>query len=256
MIISDEHRLAFIHIPKCAGVSVKQPLRTIDSTHGNFSRIGDHPVLGRIHYAHILLRDLADHFPEEWTKLRDYRSFAVVRDPTERFTSAMFQRLREFKGLNQSDITPQRFEAEADEVMRHLENTPERLGLEYVHFNRQTDFLFLDGKRIVETLFPIENMAAITAYIARETGVAVQEERKNRSTEIRLGSLKPVARLLRRPYAALVPYAARNKLRQKMVNAGLYTDAKRRPLVRAGSSIEGFIRSYYAEDLKIHAACR
>lgn len=254
MIISDDHRLVFIHIPKCAGVSVKAPLRAIDSTGGAFSRIGDHAALGRIHFAHIVLRDMATHFPAEWEKLRTYRSFAVVRAPEERFVSAMFQRLREFKGLAQSAITPALIEEEAEEVIRALETMPARLGLELVHFNRQADYLFLDGAQIVQRIFPIEHMPAIVAHIAQETGVQVTEEKKNRSTEFRFGAVKPLIRALRAPYAALVPYAARNRLRSKMTNAGLYTDAKKPVMLRPGSRVEGFIRAYYEEDRKIHAA--
>lgn len=254
MIISDDHRLVFIHIPKCAGVSVKAPLRAIDSTGGAFSRIGDHDALGRIHYAHIVLRDMAAHFPAEWDKLRAYRSFAVVRRPEERFVSAMFQRLREFKGLAQSAITPALIEEEATEVIRALEAAPDRLGLELVHFNRQADYLFLDGAQIVERIFPIEHMPAIVAHIAQETGVQVAEEKKNRSTEFRFGAVKPLIRALRKPYAALVPYAARNRLRSNMTNAGLYTDAKRPMMLRPGGRVEGFVKTYYAEDSRIHAA--
>lgn len=254
MIISDDHRLVFVHIPKCAGVSVKAPLRAIDSTDGAFSRIGDHPALGRIHYAHLVLRDMAAHFPAEWEKLKDYNSFAVVRDPADRFVSAMFQRLREFKGLAQSAITPALIEEEASEVIRTLERTPERLDLQYVHFNRQTDYLFYDGEQMVQHIFPIEHMPAIIAFIAQSTGITVAEEKKNRSTEFRFATIKPLIRLIRAPYAALVPYAVRNRLRSKMTQAGLYADAKKPAMLRPGGRVEGFVRAYYAEDTKTHAA--
>jgi hypothetical protein len=253
MILSDEHRLAFVHIPKCAGVSVKQPLRAIDSTNGYFSRIADHPVLGRTHYAHIPLNDLAEFFPDEWAKVRSYRSFAVVRDPTERFVSSMFQRLREFKGMNQSDITPDRLEQQAEEVIRYLESAPGRLNLEHVHFNRQVDYICLDGAQVVESVFPIAHMGKIIAYIADTTGIAVEEERKNRSTEIRFSSAKPLIRMLRKPYAAMVPYAVRNRLRSKLLNAGVYGDVAKQNILRRDGRTAGFIRAYYAADFEMHA---
>lgn len=251
MIISDDHKLVFVHIPKCAGVSVKQPMRAIDSTQGYFSRIGDHPQMGRIHFAHIVLADMAEHFPEEWAKLRTYQSFAVIRDPAERFLSAMFQRLREFRGYAQSAITADIIEQESAEVIRYLESAPTRLDLEHVHFNRQVDYLFLKGEQIVEHVFPIEHMPALIDFIASRTGIRIEEARENRSTEFRF---KPLVRMLRRPYAALVPYVARNRMRSHMMNAGLYTDAKKPAMVRAGGRLDGFIRSYYAEDCAFHAA--
>lgn len=255
MIISDPHRFAFVHIPKCAGVSVKQPLRAIDSTDGHFSRIAEHPELGRIHYAHITLDDLAVHFPTEYAKMTSYRSFAVVRDPRARFLSAIFQRLREFKHLNQSAMTERRVEEEAVEVIRYLETAPGRLDLEHVHFNRQVDYLYHDGQQIVRDIFPIEHMPTVIAYIAEHTGIAVGEaERKNQSTEVRAGLLRPVVRLLRQPYAALVPYAVRNRLRSRMIRAGIYGEVKRNIFIRSGSRIEGFVRAYYTRDLDLHAS--
>ncbi len=82
--------------------------------------------------------------------------FAVVRDPRARFLSAIFQRLREFKKAAQSEITADRVETEAAEVIAMLERTPERLDLEYVHFNRQVDYLDHDGERLVDEIFAIE----------------------------------------------------------------------------------------------------
>ena len=254
MIISDHHRFAFVHIPKCAGVSVKHPLRAIDTTAGYFDRIGEHDAMGRIHFAHITLRDLAEHFPGEAAKLRDYRAFAVVRDPTQRFLSALFQRLREFRQLNQSDITRDRIEQEAADVIRYLESDPVRLDLEHVHFNRQSDYVFQAGERIVDDIFPIERMADIVAYVADRTGISVEEERRNRSTEVRFAVVRPLVRLLRRPYAALVPYALRNHLRNRLVSAGIYGDVNKGAMLPAGGYVDGFVRSYYKQDFALHAA--
>jgi hypothetical protein len=256
MIISDDHRLAFLHVPKCAGVSVRQPLGQIDSTAGFYSRIGDHPDLGRIHFAHIVLRDLAGHFPEDFGKVRDYRSFAVVRDPILRFVSALSQRLREFKHAAQSEITAKRIEEEASDVIRQLDKGPDRLCLELVHFNRQIDYIDLDGVRIVDDVFAIERMAELMRYISERTGIAIGESRENRSTELRAGGLRPLVRALRRPYAAVVPYALRHRIRSGLLAAGVYGDVNKETLLPAGGRIEGFIRTYYAADFELHAASR
>jgi hypothetical protein len=255
MIIADPHRFAFVHIPKCAGVSVKRPLRAIDSTDGYFSRIGDHPDLGRIHFAHITLDDLAAHFPDTYDKVAAYRSFAVVRDPHARFLSAIFQRLREFKHLNQSDLTDRRVEEEAGEVIAYLEKAQGRLDLEHVHFNRQIDYLFREDQQVVRDIFAIERMPAVVTYIAEHTEIAIEEaEKRNQSTEIRSSLLKPVIRAARKPYGMLVPYAVRNWLRARMERAGLYGRVRREAFIRPGGRVEGFIRSYYARDIELHAA--
>src|SRR5262249_37708599 len=144
MIISDNHRFVFVHVPKCAGTSVRRALREIDTSGGQFWRIGEHPEMGAVHFAHLTLVDLAQYYPEAFAKIRDYRSMAILRDPRDRFFSAVYQRLREFRLIGQSAITSAMVEAEAAAVRRYLEAAPERLDLEHVHFNRQCDFIELD----------------------------------------------------------------------------------------------------------------
>lgn len=98
MIIDDTHQFVFVHIPKCAGSSVHAQLSLFDARDPASHRGGVHPVLGPIHFAHIPLRFLRDHFPAEFAKLGVYRSFALTRDPRARFVSATVQHLREFRG--------------------------------------------------------------------------------------------------------------------------------------------------------------
>lgn len=255
MIISDEHRFAFVHVPKCAGTSVKSALRAIDSTAGRFERIADHPAMGMTHCAHIPLRDLAAFFPSDFRKVRDYRSLALVREPTERFVSAIFQQLREFKHYPQSGITGEVVAAEAEAVMRYLAADPARLDLEHVHFNRQTDFIELEGQRIVKRILSIERMADAVSFIAESTGVSVGGEHENRTTELRFRALRPVQRLLRRPYA-LVPQARRQRIRDGFTRAGLYRGVAKQQFVRRGGVLEGFLHDYYARDFALYAESR
>ena len=97
-------------------------------------------------------------------------------------------------------------------------------------------------------------MADIVAYVADRTGISVEEERRNRSTEVRFAAVRPLVRLLRRPYAALVPYALRNRLRNRLVSAGIYDDVNKGAMLPAGGYVDGFVRSYYKQDFALHAA--
>ena len=130
----------------------------IDTSDGQFWRIGEHPEMGAVHFAHLTLHDLARYFPETLAKIRDYQSMAIIRDPRDRFFSAIFQRLREFRGIGQSVITREMIEAEARTVKSYLESDPERLDLEHVHFNRQCDFIELGGQPVVHRLFSLDRM--------------------------------------------------------------------------------------------------
>ena len=86
MMYSRQHKLFFVHIPKCAGLSISQSLSSIAAfplsemaADMNIPeadaalKIGafgfKHPTLGNIHRAHIPLQFLRDHFPVTWNAL-------------------------------------------------------------------------------------------------------------------------------------------------------------------------------------------
>jgi len=255
MIISDQHRFAFVHIPKCAGTSVRKALRPIDETIGQFDHIADHPDMGPTNYGHITLADLARFFPEHYAKVRTFRSMAIVRDPIDRFFSAIFQRLREFKGYEQSQISPTMVDAEAQALARHLAAADDRLDLEYVHFNRQSDYIFHAGERVVGEVFALDRLADASAFIEACTGVRLAaEERENRTAALRLGALQPVVRALRAPYGALLPRATRDMIRSHLVSAGVYGAVETRRFLKPGSYLDGFLRDHYRDDFDLHEA--
>jgi hypothetical protein len=71
MLISPKHKLAFIHIPKTGGKSIREALRNDDP---------DAHHVGKWHIAATTAKEMVD-----WD---DYKSFAVVRNPWERVVSA------------------------------------------------------------------------------------------------------------------------------------------------------------------------
>ncbi|MFM9976637.1 MAG: sulfotransferase family 2 domain-containing protein [Sphingomonadaceae bacterium] len=255
MIISDQHRFAFVHIPKCAGTSVRKALRPIDETIGQFDQIGSHADMGTIHYGHITLADLARYFPEHYAKVRAFRSMAIVRHPVDRFFSAVFQRLREFKGYDQSQISQTVIETEANALARHLTASTDRLDLAHVHFNRQSDYVFNDGERVVAEVFALDRLEDASAFIEACTGVRLETEaRENRTAALRFGSLQPIVRALRAPYGALVPLEARNRIRNYLVKTGVYGDVETRNFAKPGSYLDGFLADYYRDDFSLYAA--
>ena len=255
MIISDRHRFAFVHIPKCAGTSVRKALRPIDAVDSIFDGMGTHPDLGMVNYAHFTLHDLSCHFPDQYRKVAEYRSVAIVRDPVDRFFSAIFQRLREFKGYEQSRITAKVIAGEVDAVIETLGATTGRLILEYVHFNRQSDYVFHNGKRIVTEVFALDRLADAATYIENCTGVRLDETApENRTVALRAGVLAPVMQTLRKPYAAIVPLGTRDRVRSRLTKFGLYGGVEKRQFLKPGSRAERFLGEHYATDFELYAS--
>lgn len=257
MIISDEHQFAFVHIPKCAGTSVRKALRPIDETIGTFDHIAEHPQMGMVNFGHLTLVDLAAYFPDQYAKVKAYRSVAIVRDPVDRFFSALFQRLREFKGYSQSEITSHVIDTEAATLARYLQSATGRLDLEYVHFNRQADYVFNKDRRIVGRVFALDRLDDAAIYIEGVTGVRLAADApENRTVALRAGALMPVVRAFRAPYRALVPSALRHRLHAGMTRAGLYGSVEKQRLLKPGSDLERFLKMHYQRDFELYAAAR
>jgi hypothetical protein len=132
------HQLVFVHVPKCAGKSIcdllpldedrfevmlRQDLEGADA-----KPIADmdpacmtHGALGRIHTKHLPLAVLRAHFPTLWHSLEQSRSFAMLRDPRDRFISAVFQRLREMKGRGATELDDAAVVQEAESTCEWLD---------------------------------------------------------------------------------------------------------------------------------------
>jgi hypothetical protein len=252
MIIDDTHRLVFVHIPKCAGTSVKRALRPLDSMAGTFEGLDHHPSLGHFHRAHIPLPDLAAHFPDAFAKVQAYTSFAILRDPLARFQSAIFQRLREYRGVAQSDFTPAMIAAEAAVVRGAVLASPQRLEAEWVHFTRQADFVELEGRRVVQHLFTVADMPVVSGFVEARTGIIVDDEKRNRTTVVSIGALKPIQRALREPYSRALSPQRRKAVREWMTRLGFYKDLPKQRFALP-PDVETFVREHYARDYTILA---
>jgi hypothetical protein len=256
MILDDTHETAFIHIPKCGGTSISLQFRDLDSYNGAFRHKGVHPALGAIHYAHIPLSFLAQHYPAEFAKVSVYRSFALARDPYERFASATFQRLEEFKGIPKPDITRKKALNEARSVMGWLSGRRAFCDLEHIHFSRQVDYVSLDGAPIVDEVYPIEDIAGLAAALEARCRIRFDPDRRantNFGSSSRVLSVRRVAKPL---YSRLTTWDFRERLlllarRWKLQSPHALYDA-----FRADAEISDFVEDYYAEDFALYRAAR
>jgi hypothetical protein len=254
MIIDDEHRVAFVHIPKCGGTSVRRQLAAFDSCQGFFYDRRDHEALGRLDYCHIPLAFLAAHFRAVFDKVAAYRAFALVRDPHSRFVSATFERLALFGGVRRTTATVSEALQEAERTMDWLSQHEAFCDPAYIHFARQIDYVALDGRRIVENVFAVEDMAAFGAEIARLTGAPFDPDRRenaNFASPSRLLTLLHVAKPL---YSRLTTWSQREAILKALRRWKLQTPDSLYEAFRRNRRIADFVESYYAEDFALHDA--
>ncbi|AVW93599.1 sulfotransferase family 2 domain-containing protein [Celeribacter baekdonensis] len=171
-IIREADKFVFVHIPKCGGSSIAIGL----------TAALDPPLPGEIRYtglkldtreglgtymdAHKPLWMLRDYFPDELAAYRNCACFAVARDPFKRFISAVQQHIREFGNSNIAEMSDAEVNQTLDHIMDHITTHRDNVGGEYVHFIPQYDYVFLDGERIVEHVYPLENLDAMATHIA------------------------------------------------------------------------------------------
>jgi hypothetical protein len=251
MIIDDVHRVAFIHIPKCGGTSVSRQFGQLDSCGGHFRRKGEHPNLGLIHFAHIPLYYLKQEYLAEFEKIRNYRSFALLRDPHSRFASAVCQRLEEFGGVPPLQITSPIALREARHVMKWLMARDRFCNLEYIHFSRQADYVRLDGVQVASDVFLIENMAEFGASLGELCGITFDPERRDNTNFASSNSLLAGLRRLKPIYSRLTPWPMRERALKLLQRLNLQTPTLLYDEFRQDPEISAFVETYYAEDFAL-----
>ncbi len=261
MIISDRHRFVFVHIPKCAGSMVRDAIDALHDQVNVFEFFHEHPRFGRIDLTHVPLEPLRRHFPIAFARTVDYSSHAILRDPRPRFVSCLAQHLRK---IGKADL-PGMSERAAD---REVDRTIERLrsGEQpwtdplFVHFQRQVDFVSLDGEQIVDRLHAIERLQDFFDEVQARTGFAprvassekrnvmqVHEDAAGRSFgEDEYSAARSV---LRRVMPQKTRLALKNRFFRVAVHPGVDSIYRRREVAE-------FLDEYYEADAKLHASVR
>jgi len=254
MIISDRHRFAFVHIPKCAGMSLRTALSRYDDTAGRYDRrLDDHPAYGRLDYTHLPLDLLAEIEPDDYGRLVRYAAFAVVRDPMERFQSALNQRAKMYLGTELSRLETAELHAEIDRAIAYLAEEPRVPAPEHVHFTRQAAFIRHGGRQVVEHVFALERLGDLVAALERVIGAPLGEVgRINRTWVFRHPALREPVRIAGWLARSLLPTSTAERLRVA-ARATLLEPLDHRLLPAFGAQgVRDFVDGHYAEDKALH----
>lgn len=254
MILSDHYKFVFIHVPKCAGTSVREAVLPYHDADSRFLKtVERHPELGEIDFRHLPLSLLRDLDPEAFEKLKLYESYALLRDPFKRFRSAMAQRAKMYLGKEFARLDAGEVRAETDRVMDYLLSEPRVIAPEFIHFSRQSDFVQIGEERLVHNLYPVERVDLFVQALGRHIGTdALQVGHANKTTVFRHPQLKNVARsssvIARRLLPGPVHETLRKSARRMLMKPGGATELP----VFGEAFVENFIRSYYAADIALH----
>ncbi|RUO76951.1 sulfotransferase family 2 domain-containing protein [Idiomarina seosinensis] len=263
MIINHSHRFAFIHIPKCAGTSVRKVLQEFDDLDGRHtSRVDIHPKLGNLDYVHIPLFILKEFFPAEFTQVESYWSFAVVRDPFKRFGSSVSQRLKMYSNKPIHKCEEKDIKAaihESIDFLKRTESDKELLPPEFIHFQRQIDFIELDGKRVIDTLFTVDNIGVLLKEFEQRIGKPLENNSGRTSSGPHANSSLVFRNNLfqwliesTRPLTNGLVKALPQNLKEKARKTVYVPQDKRMNSLFSSDYVLDFIKDFYAEDISLY----
>jgi hypothetical protein len=261
MIISDSHKFVFVHIPKCAGTSVRSYISRYDDRDGAYSnRVENHRKIGPLDYVHIPLFILEEYFPQELEHIRSYHSFTVIRDPYDRFASSVAQRFRMYHDEPIQKQTVPAIRKEIERVMNYLrgqqKNKAHLLPPEYIHFQRQSDYIYLREERLIERIYRLDEVAGLLEDVGQIVGQTLTKEEEKQPAQAnitrvhRSDGLRRVVegtRPLLRPLLSLLPESAKKKMRQWVYVPGKDRLGK----LFDEPAVTSFIEDYYAADVKL-----
>ena len=194
MIICPGQAFVFVHIPKCAGTSIRSQIALCDPDQISMARAGQHPVLGTIDYGHVPLDQLRVHFPENYSYVRRLDAFAVVRDPLQRFGSALRQVLWQYEKRPMTLIPPGELR---ETTLRMLDRVADEIDVPsapFIFFMRQDRFILDDGQQVTDHLIPLDLVPNFIGYLSRRTGVPMETEaRANQNVDLKVKG--PVGKL-------------------------------------------------------------
>jgi len=270
MIVSDTFRFAFLHIPKCAGTTVRLAIEQFDQRYAAMTDgLEPHPDKaftfrppGEADFAdfhHLTLGQLHKWFPDDLQRLRDYRSYAIIRDPHARLTSSLSQRLKQFHKVAVEDLSPDDFNENMATTLTDLERlfeTDDDLPFDYVHFQPQARYVNLNGEHIIDRIYGSNQLDTLQADVAGwlaqfgEEVPAFYLSRANSSKEHRFRGLQTLVtqnERMTKVIKSLIPGALKPAMR-----GILYTDRRdASPASRTSETVAAFVEKHYAEDLAL-----
>ena len=259
MIISDKEKFAFVHIPKCAGTSVRARIEHLDDRYGAYSsRLENHSELGLLNYVHLPLATLAEHFSHDFECIQTYRSLAVLRDPSQRFISSVSQYCNRYTDTDMRSHSVKTLKREVWKLIDLLEGLEikspgSRLPAEFIHFQQQHHYTHLNGLQVVKHLVDVSQVdALLTSLLGHNVVMDEPSIKENESRVYR----SPRARLLALATRAVAPRlgAALPSVASKWVRAHVYSPLTHQfDEVFQHEKVRSFIATYYELDRHLSA---
>lgn len=253
MIVSDRFSFCFVHIPKCAGSTVRSVLREFDDLYLVNRPLGPDSEQAKRQMHHLPLSVLAENFPSYFKKVQDLTTFAVLRDPSDRFLSCLSEYFRAFRMKEIRDTDLDEIKEIAHWVIEALRNDGPLPRFELSHFTRQVAFVEHEGVQVVDNLYTVSDVKNMLEHISGLVGRPLRDpEREHATVAYRHPALSFVLPHIMKLGKAVVPQRYRKTVARKVHSVTsvpatqVYGDVLKIPEVR------DFVAAYYAEDQALY----
>lgn len=258
MIINKAHDFGFVHIPKCAGSTIRQQLRAQDDLKEKFYYSITLPGLGRINGNHVRLPVLEAYFPDDLEALRAVTSYAITREPMERFLSGVSQYLRA-RGDEPAELSENELQRVTAEIIQRLTADATKDDFDLTVFFPQVDYVFLNGERVVNHLYTMENIDQLfDAIETRHNLTLLRDKVWNPTVTYKIpqmsGGLKRLKDVAQR-YLPMKAYVALRELGiRTLTTKGV---PKLHDTLSSDAQVRAFVSEHYAQDAQLYReACK
>jgi hypothetical protein len=168
--------------------------------------------------------------------------------------------MRLYENQNLKKLNDRDAQKKLDEIMELLDKhrDDELLPAKYIHFQRQKDYVFLNGQQVVEHLYLFEDFPGFLSGFAQITGIHLSDEKKDGVKKINqspflyrnkfLQSLIQAPRPLKGRLFPLLPESIRSAIKKTIfIPAKIKTNE-----LFLSESVRTFIQDYYRDDLKLY----
>lgn len=253
MIISSRFGVAFVHIPKCAGSTVREQIERQDPDIFQMAGRQAHPVLGKIDAMHLPLDILRDYFPDVFAQLCESHSYALTRDPHDRFRSSVSEYLKTYYNKRLSEFEDAELEDALGEIMDALADPSPLLPLRYVHFTPQDRYLRLQGEEMITRRYALENIADFFEDIGARMDTSFDaESRANQDFAFRFKGSERLLWRVNQTFKDVLPYKTYQGIKQRV--KPLLVRKKRAEIsgVFTSHRVREFVQATYAADIALH----
>ena len=161
MLICHDWKLIFLHVPKCAGTSIRRLLEAeapLGSVVSFFDFSYNHILRRHVDMAHLPLMDLRHY--SEWSLLEEYHTVAVLRHPYSRLASACKEFYRQKS--RETEVQMRTGSPTVEQLLDFLRALPSALDahdLRYVHAFPIVWFTHYGARPMVDTLLSCDTLS-------------------------------------------------------------------------------------------------